>query len=85
VALVLAFALLFILIWGTKLSLGIQLLQIDALRPVRDALDYAQVPQHLDDFSRGIIDTRQLFFYFTGTALTLILTILGVEARLLHN
>jgi ABC-2 type transport system permease protein len=85
VALVLAFALLFILIWGTKLSLGIQLLQIDALRPVRDALDYAQVTQHLDDFSRGIIDTRQLFFYFTGTTLTLILTILGVEARLLHN
>ena len=33
----------------------------------------------------GIIDTRQLFFYFTGTTLTLILTILGVEARLLHN
>ena len=85
VALVLAFALLFILIWGTKLSLGIQLLQLDALRPLRDALDYAQVPQHLDDFSRGIIDTRQLFFYFTGTTLTLILTILGVEARLLHN
>ena len=29
--------------------------------------------------------TAALFFYFTGTALTLILTILGVEARLLHN
>jgi len=39
----------------------------------------------LDDFSRGIIDTRHLFFYFTGTALMLILTILGVEAKLLHN
>jgi len=26
--------------------------------------------QHLDDFSRGIIDTRHLFFYFTGTTLT---------------
>jgi ABC-2 type transport system permease protein len=85
VALVLALALLFVLIFGTKLSLGIQFFQLDALRPVRDALDYAQVFQHLDDFSRGIIDTRHLFFYFTGTALTLILTILGVEARLLHN
>lgn len=85
VALVLALALLFLLIFGTKLSLDIQFLQLEALRPVRGALDYAQVFQHLDDFSRGIIDTRHLFFYFTGTALTLILTILGVEARLLHN
>ena len=85
VALVLAFAMLFILIFGTKLALGIQFLQLEALRPVRAALDYAQVFQHLDDFSRGIIDTRHLFFYFTGTALTLILTILGVEARLLHH
>src|SRR5664280_1559174 len=82
---VLALALLFLLIFGTKLSLDIQFLQLEALRPVRGALDYAQVFQHLDDFSRGIIDTRHLFFYFTGTALTLILTILGVEARLLHN
>ena len=85
VALVLSLALLFILIFGTKLSLGVQFLHHDILRPVRDALDYAQVFQHLDDFSRGIIDTRHLFFYFTGTALTLILTILGVEVKLLHN
>jgi ABC-2 type transport system permease protein len=85
VALVLAFAMLFLLILGTKLSLGIQFMQLDALRPVHDALEYAQVFQHLDDFSRGIIDSRHLFFYFTGTALTLILTVLGVEVRLLHN
>ena len=85
VALILALALLFILIFGTKLALGIQFMQLEPLRPVRAALDYSQVFQHLDDFSRGIIDTRHLFFYFTGTALTLILTILGVEARLLHN
>ncbi len=85
VALVLAFAMLFILILGTKLSLDLPFLQIEALRPAREMLDYAQVFQHLDDFSRGIIDTRHLFFYFTGTALTLILTVLGIEARLLHN
>ena len=85
VALVLALALLLVLIFGASLAVDIQILQLEALRPVRQALAYANVFQHLDDFSRGIIDTRHLFFYFTGTALTLILTILGVEARLLHN
>jgi len=85
VALVLALALLLVLIFGASLAVDIQILKLEALRPVRQALAYANVFQHLDDFSRGIIDTRHLFFYFTGTALTLILTILGVEARLLHN
>jgi ABC-2 type transport system permease protein len=85
VALVLALALLLVLIFGATLSADVQSLRLEALRPVRQALDYANVFQHLDDFSRGIIDSRQLFFYFTGTALTLILTILGVEGRLLHN
>ena len=85
VAAVLGFVMLMVLIFGPKLALDVQLLQIEAFRPVRTALDYSQVFQHLDDFSRGIIDTRHLFFYFTGTTLTLILTILGVEAKLLHH
>lgn len=85
VAAVLALVMLVVLIFGTKLALEIQFLQLEALRPVRTALDYAQVFQHLDDFSRGVFDTRHLFFYFTGTTLTLILTILGVEAKLLHH
>jgi len=85
VALVLTLALLLVLIFGASLAVDIQFIHLEALRPVRQALEYANVFQHLDDFSRGIIDTRHLFFYFTGTALMLILTILGVEARLLHN
>ncbi len=85
VAAVLAFVMLFVLIFGVGLALDVQLLQLAAFRPVRAALDYAQVFQHLDDFSRGVIDTRHLFFYGTGTTLTLILTILGVEVRQLHH
>ena len=85
VAAVVAFVMLFILIFGVGLALNVQLLQHGVFRPVRAALDYAQVFQHLDDFSRGIIDTRHLFFYGTGTTLTLILTILGVEVRQLHH
>jgi ABC-2 type transport system permease protein len=85
VAVVIALAILFALIFGVGLVLGIPVLQVDAFQSVRAALDYARVFQHLDDFSRGIIDTRHLFFYGTGTALTLILTVLGLEAKLLHH
>ena len=40
---------------------------------------------HRDDFTRGIIDTRQLLFYLSGTVVALIFSILGVEAKLLHS
>ncbi len=85
VAAVLALVLLFALIFGVRLVLDIQLLQMDAFHPLRTALDYAQVFQHEGDFARGIIDTRYLIFYLTGTIVTLILTILGVEAKMLHH
>jgi ABC-2 type transport system permease protein len=85
VAAILAMVMLSALIFGVGLVIDVQLLQLPVFRPARAALDYAQMFQHLDDFSRGIIDTRHLFFYGTGTTLTLILTILGVEVRLLHH
>jgi ABC-2 type transport system permease protein len=48
------------------------------------AVDYAQVFGTYDDFTRGVVDTRQLLFYFSGTVLALIFSILGVEAKLRH-
>ena len=57
----------------------------DMFRPVKTALDYAHVFAHRDDFTRGIIDTRQLLFYLSGTVVALIFSILGVEAKLLHS
>jgi len=53
--------------------------------PVKTVADKARIFQHLADFSRGIVDTRQLLFYISGTTLTLILSILGIEAKLLHS
>ncbi|HVS54481.1 MAG TPA: ABC transporter permease subunit [Opitutaceae bacterium] len=53
--------------------------------PVKSALDYAHVWAHRDDFARGVIDTRQVLFYLSGTAVALIFSILGVEAKLLHS
>lgn len=54
------------------------------LRPAKTAVDYMHVFGHRDDFTRGVIDTRHLIFYVSGTILTLIFSILSVEAKLLH-
>lgn len=54
------------------------------LRPAKAAVDYAHIFTHRDDFTRGVIDTRHLLFYFSGTVLSLIFSILSVEAKLLH-
>ena len=44
-------------------------------------VNYLQIFQHLDDFSRGVIDTRP-FFYYTSTGLLLLgLSTLVIEAK----
>jgi ABC-2 type transport system permease protein len=55
------------------------------LSPLKSALQSLQVFNHVDDFTHGIIDTRQLFYYLTGSTLALIFSILGVEAKLLNS
>lgn len=44
-------------------------------------LDYTSVMRHLADFSRGIVDTRQVVFYITATGFFLYLTQRVVESR----
>lgn len=44
-------------------------------------INYLQIFQHLDDFSRGIIDTRPFFYYTSTTALLLGLSTLVIEAK----
>lgn len=48
----------------------------------RDWLDYLQVFQHVEDFSRGIIDTRPIFFYLSTSALFLVLSTLTIESKI---
>ena len=55
------------------------------LQPVKSAVEYVHVFSHRDDFTRGVIDTRHLLFYVSGTVLALIFSILSVEAKLLHS
>ena len=57
----------------------------ESLRPLKDAVEYTQVSAHYDDFTRGVIDTRQLLFYLSGTVLALIFTIFSVEAKILQS
>jgi len=85
VAAVLAFAGLFALTLGLTWASGMTFVQQESLHQVRSALESADVFRHLEDFTRGVVDTRQIVFYLTGTALTLILSILGVEAKVLHS
>ncbi|MEO6873659.1 MAG: ABC transporter permease subunit [Opitutaceae bacterium] len=82
---VFSFTLLLILLFGLPWVSGFSALHREAMAPVRMAVDYAQIFTHRDDFTRGVIDTRQLIFYLSGTVLALIFSILGVEAKLLHS
>lgn len=85
VAGILCFTLLFALIVGGRYLAEAPWLNRDILYPVKAAVDYAQIFTHFDDFTRGVVDTRQLLFYLSGTVLALIFSILGVEAKLLHS
>ena len=47
---------------------------------LRDAVSYLNLYQHMDEFSKGIVDTRHLVYYASGTALFLFLASRAVEA-----
>jgi ABC-2 type transport system permease protein len=57
----------------------------DSFAPLKAAVKYAQISDHEQDFSRGVVDFRELFFYVSGTVLALIFSILSVEAKILHS
>lgn len=77
--------LLFILIVGLSFLTGVDILRDEAMKPVQTIVNHAQVFQHLADFSRGIVDIRQVLFYVSGTVLALIFSIFTVEVKLLHS
>lgn len=81
----LGFVLLFALVIGTRFLADVGALKLDVMAPLLTAVNYAQVFTHLDDFTRGVVDTRQVIFYLSGTALTLLFGILGIEARQVHS
>ncbi|MGF1484299.1 MAG: ABC transporter permease [Opitutales bacterium] len=82
VAGMLSFGLLFVLIViGWLLLPALDNFDYTWLGHIELLLDYLQTYEHLEDFSRGVIDTRPFFFYLSGAAVTLGVTMLVVEAR----
>lgn len=77
--------LLILVILAPRYLAELSALNVAALAPLKSALDALQVPSHVEDFTRGVVDTRQLFYYLTGSTLALIFSILGVEAKLLNS
>ena len=73
------------LIVGSNFLPDVELLHNEVMRPLKTMVDYAQVFQHLADFSHGVVDTRQVLFYLSGTVLALIFSIFSVEVKLLHS
>jgi ABC-2 type transport system permease protein len=85
VAGILSFTMLFGLIVGGRFLSDVTWLNRDVLQPLKGAVDYAQIFSHYEDFTRGVVDARQVLFYVSGTVLALIFSILSVEAKLLHS
>ncbi|MSU66550.1 MAG: hypothetical protein EXS38_10710 [Opitutus sp.] len=85
VAGILGFTMLFALIIGNGFLADASWLDREGLRPFKATVDTMQITAHRDDFVRGVVDTRHLLFYLSGTVLALIFSILGVEAKLLHS
>jgi ABC-2 type transport system permease protein len=85
VAGILSLTFLVALIFGVRYLGGVSWLDREALAPLKDAVQYAQINQHFQDFTRGVVDTRELLFYLSGTVLALIFSVLSVEAKLLHS
>jgi ABC-2 type transport system permease protein len=85
VAGILSFTALFALTAGVYFLGNTPLLQQEGFASLRTTIEGLQTFTHLEDFSHGVIDTRQVFFYLTGAVLALIFSILGVEAKLLQG
>lgn len=81
VAGMLSFSLLFILIISGRLLTQLPMMEIGWLGWFETSLDYFQTFKHLEDFSRGVIDTRPLVLYLSNSLLLLGITVLVVEAK----
>jgi ABC-2 type transport system permease protein len=47
----------------------------------RELFTYVNLWDHMDDFARGIVDTRHLVYYLSGTALFLLLATISLAAK----
>jgi ABC-2 type transport system permease protein len=57
----------------------------ESLSALKDAVAYSHISQHRQDFTRGVVDMREVLFYISGSVLAVIFSILAVEAKQLHS
>jgi len=81
VAGMLCFCILFIITVSGRLILEYPLPEA-TLAFADKPLEYLQTFRHLEDFSRGVIDTRPFFLYLSGMAVLLGVTSLLIESKL---
>jgi ABC-2 type transport system permease protein len=48
---------------------------------LRDLLGYFNLWDHMDEFSRGVVDTRRLVYYLSATAFFLFLSVVSLSAK----
>lgn len=76
-----SFTALFVVIVGGQQLANFAQSGSDIVEWLQPTADYLQIFQHLDDFSRGIVDTRPFFYYTTTAALLLGISTLVIEAK----
>ncbi|MEM9227165.1 MAG: ABC transporter permease [Verrucomicrobiota bacterium] len=81
VAGMLCFSMLFIIVISGQLLLRVPVQEYAWMHWLEGPLDYVRSFKHLEDFSRGVVDTRPFFLYFSNAALLLGLTTLVVESK----
>ena len=67
------FLLFWIINWFTSSSLAGPTMQ--------SVLNYLSITEHLNDFTRGVLDTKHLIYYFSFIAFSLFLTVRSVDSE----
>ncbi len=62
---------LWVIGWGAEFAAG----------TLRTLLQYLSITDHMDGFSRGVIDTKDLVYYATAMGLALFLTLRSLESK----
>lgn len=81
VAGIFSFTMLFGLIVGGKYLNDLAVVHLEQFDTLRLMVDYIQVYEHVEDFSRGVLDSRPIIFYLSGTLLMLSVAVLAVDHK----
>ena len=81
VAGIFTFTLLFGFIFGTNTLNTAAVERLHEYDTLRVVIEYLHMFDHVRDFSRGVVDTRPVIFYGSGTLLMLSLAVLAVDHK----